>query len=330
MIRNLNSDIYNKRFTGTCSDSFKSFSLVQWLFKNKWTIVTLILIIGPVSFAGIYLSRDNDIESVEMAVVAKQPVVLYDGVAYQHDEESGWKTLDYAVNIKQVFTDEEYLCVLDVNGKPHCDELPDPYSLGMSGIAFYMAEQALAINEEEKFLLVNGHALDGVVALLSDGSLLYPVLDEHRSTEIEEEVAMLSGSFLLTTYGNVHRVLIDDLGVLELEPVYDGGDITYIDASDSASRCVGLTKDGKAMIWSDIASPDISDWNDLVKVVHGFNYVAGLTSKGKVVFKHYDEAKSPVLEASFEAWKDIYGIEAYFSSVYGVDKNGEVFVIDFS
>lgn len=55
-----------------------------------------------------------------------------------------------------------------------------------------------------------------------------------------------------------------------------------------------------------------------------------LTSKGKVVFKHYDEAKSPELEASFEAWKDIYCIEAYFSNVYGVDKNREVFVIDFS
>ena len=304
------------------------------LFKNKWTITTLVLIIALVSFLGMYLLQDNDIVPIEMAVVAKQPIVLYEGVAYQHNEENTWLELDCEKKIKQIFSDEEYVCVLDVNGKLHCDELPDPYSLGMSGIAYDMAGKALSINEEQKIITANGHILGDFKALLSDDcTIIYENADEFENFVIEEEVAMLSGSFMLTTSGNVYLFSLNDAAVPavpKLEPVYDGGDITYIDASDSASRCVGLTKDGKAMIWSDIASPDISDWDDLVRVVHGFNYVAGLTSKGKVVFKHYDEAKSPELEASFEAWKDIYGIEAYFSSVYGVDKNGEVFMIDFS
>lgn len=300
------------------------------LFKNKWTIITLILIIGLATLLGTYLLRDNDIVPVEMAVVAKQPVILYDGTAYRHEEENTWQALNYPEKIKQVFTDEEYLCVLDVNGKLHCDELPDPYAMGMAGATFYMAEQALAINEEQDFFLVNGHVLGGVIALLPDGSLLYPALDEYKNALVDEEVTMLSEGYMLTKSGNVYKMLVNDItGTLEMELIYDGGDITYIDASDSAFRCVGLTKDGKAVIWSDIASPDISDWNDLVKVVQGFNYVAGLTSKGEVVFRHYDVTKSTALEDSFDAWKDIIGIEAYFSSVYGVDKEGKVFVINF-
>lgn len=303
------------------------------LFKNKWIMVFLILIIGLVSFLGICLLQDNDIVPVDLAVVAKQPVILYDGIVYQH-EENGWKALDYTEEIKQIFSDEEYLCVLDVIGKLHCDKLPDPYDFGMSGAIYDMAEQALSINEEQKFITANGHVLSDFKALLSDGStIIYENIDKFENIVMDEKVAMLSGNYILTVSGNVYSLSLNDATVPfvpELELVYDGGDIAYIDAAETAPRCIGLTKDGKAMIWSEIASPDISDWDDLVKVVHGFNYAAGLTSKGKVLFIHYDEAKSAELEDSFKEWKDIIGIEAYFRSVYGVDKEGKVFVIDFS
>ena len=39
------------------------------LFKNKWIMVFLILIIGLVSFLGICLLQDNDIVPVDLAVV---------------------------------------------------------------------------------------------------------------------------------------------------------------------------------------------------------------------------------------------------------------------
>ncbi len=196
-----------------------------------------------------------NIVPVDLAVVAKQPVILYDGIVYQHEEENGWKTLDYAEEIKQIFSDEEYLCVLDVIGKLHCDKLPDPYDFGMSGAIYDIAEQALSINEEQKFITANGHVLSDFKALLSDGSkIIYENIDKFENIVMEEKVAMLSGNYILTVSGNVYSLSLNDATV-----------------------------------------PFV-----------------------------------PELEDSFKAWKDIIGIEAYFSSVYGVDKEGKVFVIDFS
>ena len=315
---------------------------VKWnlkFLKNKWTITVFILIIGFAIFIGIYSLQDEDIVPVDLAVVAKRPVLLYDGVVYRHDENEGWKKLDYNKKIKMVCSDEAQLCVLDVVGKIHCDELPDSSEPGLpltTAGYFQRAQDALSINEEEGFSLINGHVkiVAGFTALLTDGYILYQELGIYKRFQMEAEVHMLSGFFVLTKSGNVYELIVNESPYIAKEPelklVYGGGDCVYIDASENALRCVGLMKSGKAMVWSEIDSPDISDWSDLVRVVHGFNYVAGLTSKGKVVFKHYDDTKSAEMEGVFKTWDDIIGIEAYFSSVYGIDKNGEVFVVDFS
>ncbi len=164
--------------------------------------------------------------------------------------------------------------------------------------------------------------------MLEDGSIIVPMIDEHQefALDITEEILMMSGSYILTELGNVYRISVDDMidFSVEAELVYDGADIEYI------SGDVAITKDGKALVFSDKRIPDVSGWKDLVQVTRGFNYAAGLTSKGKVLFAHADEEKSTEIQAKFKSWDDIIGIEAYFSSVYGVDKNGEVFVVDFS
>ena len=68
--------------------------------KNKWTITVFILIIGLSIFIGVYSLQDEDIVPVDLVVVGKQPVLLYDGVVYRHGENEGWEKLDYEKKIK--------------------------------------------------------------------------------------------------------------------------------------------------------------------------------------------------------------------------------------
>ena len=324
------------------------------VLKSKWMIVILILIAGLAVFLSCRLLQNSKVQKenstkVDLVIVNDQPIALHDGTLYKYEEENGWTVFEYGEKVKQVFSGEEF-CFLDVAGKLYyeanmtLDELAQPGHVPLTtGAYMLLTEKAIALNAEQKFSMVNQNVGSADFrAVLPDGSVLYQEYDDYAVFEMEKEILMISGAFILTADGNVYVLYLNEEKVLnpdaaeldtvivpELQLVYDGGDITYIDAASSANRCIGLTKDGKAMIWCErVSAPDISEWNDLVMVIHGFNYVAGLTSEGKVLFAHYEEEKTAELADAFAEWENIVDIEDYFEAVYGIDEDGICFKIE--
>lgn len=299
--------------------------------KNLWKkgrYVLVLIVLGAFAL-GLYFYRKEDLTFVDqLAVVSGQPVVLHQGIVYRGSESAGWSALDSGAAIKQVLSGEKALCMLDEEGNLFYEGYSDTEDMPSdSNYNEYMAIQALIYNEDNKIQLVN-HSLDwsDFRAMTDDNTIIYQDGDGYLEFHLEEKVLMLSGSFILTEKGNVYRMdlqMDESAGKVSplLELVYDKGDILFIDASESAARCIGMTREHKAIIWSDLQAPDISNWKNLVKVVHGFNYVVGLNQDGDVLFAHYDEDYE--VSQSLLDWENIIGVEAYFNTIYGVKSNGE-------
>ena len=313
-------------------------------FRFRREIVAFILILGLFCTFYIILVRGKDNEYVDLAIVDNHPVVLEDGMMYEYKEEMGWIILESKEKVKQLLSGEA-LCFLDFSGKLHCKEISslreDSMALGSSYV-YYMAEKALALNEEQRFTLVNGYITDDFRALLKDDRIAYQDGNEYSIFLMGKKISMLSGNFILTVDGNVYNLHLKEKATYnsnsieaelmiqpELQLLYDGGDIIYIDAVATADRCIGLTEDGQALTWSDVLAPDVSSWDNLVKVVHGFNFVAGLTEDGQVMVKHYDKVKSLEIEKDISKWENIIDIEDYFGVIYGIDNKRKIFAIEF-
>lgn len=295
---------------------------------KKGRYVLAIIALGVVFFV-LYFYKKEDLTFVDqLAVVGGQPVVLHHGIVYMNNDSGEWSALDSSVGIKQVLSGEKVLCMLDEEGNIFYGghDVEEGMPLG-SSYTEYMANQALTYNIDNKMQFVN-HSLDwsDFRAMIDDNIIIYQDGNGYSEFRLSEKVLMLSGMFILSETGNVYRLDLQEGESGEKEPpvlelVYDKGDITFIDAAESAARCIGLTKDHQAVIWSDLPTPDLSDWGNLVKVVHGFNYVAGLTQSGNVLFAHYDENYE--MPHTLSDWESIIGIESYFNFIYGIKNDGE-------
>ncbi len=319
----------------------KEMDSMMKLFRHKWTIIGAILIAVSALgiFLGFHLNQEEEVVGYDLAIVDRQPMMLYEGQVYQYDKGI-WTMLEYEEKIKQIFSGET-LCFLDINGKIYYEGetlLSDLEKEGnvplSSALTLYMTEKALALNAEQKFVIVNHNVENsGFQALLSDGSILYPKLDEYESFRVDDEIVMLSGGYILTESGNVYSLRLYEYiypTMPEYALIYDGGDITYIDACPTANRGIGIREDGTAVIWSDLVAPDVSHWSNLVTAVHGFNYAAAVKDSGEVLFTHYDEAITADVVEYTSRWTDIVEIEAYYNSLYAVDREGNCFGVDFS
>ena len=313
------------------------------LFKHKWTIISAILIAVSALgiFLGFYLNREEEATGYDLAIVEGQPMMLYEGQVYYYNKGI-WTMLDFEEKIRQITSDELGLCVLDTKGKLYWDrevtlsQLEEGRVALTTAYAMDMAEKAEALNEKIKFVNINDNInyLD-FRALLKDGSILYQDGDEYHKYKPEEKIKMLSGGFALATSGNVYLLQFESHGdgspiIPESELMYDGGDITYINACPTAHRGIGIRENGTAVIWSDLETPDVSGWSNLVTAVHGYNFAAAVTDSGKVLFTHYDEAITADVVEYTSRWTDIVDIEEYFSSLYAVDREGNCFGVDFS
>lgn len=301
----------------------------------------LIFMIGIACSLTISLRWNNERVSIDLAIVDGKALLLYNEMIYENEQEAGWKVVQSEEKVKQLVSGES-LSFLDANGKLYFDEVffanKGEMPLG-SAYHVHMLEQALLYNEKQPFLMLNEDILGDFLALLDNNVILYPCYDKYESYFVEKDVTMISGNFILTTDGNVYQLLLNEEKVYDLnsteqesiivpqmKPVYEAGDVISIDASLSSNRCIGLTKEGRAIIWSEISYPDISKWNDLVKVEHGFELAAGLTQDGKVVCEYYQKGKS-VNKDEINKWKDIIDIEIYLDIIYAIDKEGRLYYL---
>lgn len=261
------------------------------------------------------------------------PLKIDNGVLYEyHTDTHAWSDMGLDGMAAQVFSGEQ-LCVLMEDGSLFYDGQdlpPDEDNLPlMAGYCRYMAGKALEYNKTEPFLGVNGSLefLD-FMALLQSGELLCADEDDFKRVSLPGETpAALSGSYVLTEGGNVyymHEHMYDGM-----ENVYDGGDIAAISASETAARCAGLKENGEAVLWwRDIEAPDVSEWNNLTAVRHGFNFVAGLRSDGRIDYADNGEQSTAAIQEALGRWQDVAGLIVDGQTIVGVTKDGDCLFLD--
>ena len=261
------------------------------------------------------------------------PLKIDDGVLYEyHTDTHAWSAMKLDGMAAQVFSGE-HLCVLMEDGSLFYegqDLSPDEDNLPLTeGYGRHMAEKALEYNKTEPFLGVNG-SLEylGFMALLQSGELLYADEDDFKRVSLPGETpAKLSSSYVLTEGGNVynmHEHIYDGM-----ENVYDGGDIVAISASENAARCAGLKENGEAVLWwMDIEAPDVSEWNNLTAVHHGFNFVAGLRSDGRIVYADNGEQSTAAIQKALGRWPDVADLMVAGQSIVGVTEDGDCLFLD--
>lgn len=278
----------------------------------------------------------------DFVVSAGIPTILYKGDLYQYHSDCEWKLLEDTGKVKQIVTAED-LQYLDVNGKLHIEEymtsmeeeMEAAYKEGWNfpsgaGHNYYLAAKALEANEQYAFEWINGHAPNGLMALLSDKRILYHDLEGFQTYDFDEEIVMLSDEKILTKSGNIYRFVLEEPKPLKYEVnmqrIYDGGDAVYINGW--SGFLAGITKEGRAILWSRYDTPDISDWENLTSIVHGNSFVAALTNENKVLYKHYDDEVSLQVEELVSEWTNIVGIASYFDNIYAIDKEGNCYGVE--
>lgn len=261
------------------------------------------------------------------------PLRIDNGVLYEyHTDTHAWSDMELDGMAAQVFSGE-HLCVLMEDGSLFYDGQnlpPDEDSLPLTaGYGRYMAGKALEYNKTEPFLGVNGSLeyLD-FMALLQSGELFCEEEDDFKRVSLPGETpAALSGSYVLTEDGNVycmHEHMYDGM-----ENVYDGGDIAAISASENAARCAGLKENGEAVLWwRDIEAPDVSEWNNLTAVRHGFNFAAGLKADGRICYADNGGQSAAAIQDTLDRWPDVADLMAASSLIVGVTEDGDCLFLD--
>ena len=308
--------------------------------KKYHTPYVMILLIGVIILISIWLSdydwkrNDTSTTILDLAIADGQAYVLFDGIVYRN-QEGAWEALEYNEKMKQIFSGDHF-CALGKSGKVYYEmeqSLSDLLKKGNvplgSAAIMSRTEEALAINEEQKFVLINHNVGDwDFRAILSDTSLIFHNGELYKKYRLDEKTTMLSGSYILSASGNVYRLHLNEDSAPytpELKKVYEEGNVVFIDAIDaSGDHGIGLTAEGKTVILSNGIWYEGPDWKQLVKVVQGDRFVAGLTEEGKVLFKHYDVDKTAEIQAEISNWTDIVAIEDYYQSLYGIDNNGNI------
>lgn len=274
----------------------------------------------------------------QFVLVRERPVIIKEGNVYEYGTDGIWRHLELIGEAKQI-VGGEILCVLNEDGSLYYDNKID---LGeglplTSAYALYMAEKALILNKDEPFAWIN-QSLEYLDfrALLRNGDILYQGLGEYDRYQMDEETPIfLSGSYIMTSQGNVYYLKIDTDGYsgimnTDLKCVYDGKDIVTISASETAARCLGLRENGTVISFSDIAPLEVTDWKNVIAIQQGFNYAVGLTAKGSVLYVDYNASSTEEVTKALESWTDIVQMAAYSDIIVGLKRDGSCLFLDIS
>lgn len=298
----------------------------------------ILLLIGMAGAFFWYKNRQVTITPGQFALIGERPVIIKEGNVYEYGTDGTWRHLELTGEAKQIARGEK-LCILNEDGSLYYEEeidLEEELPL-TSAYNLYMAEKASTLNKEEPFACINQNLeYLGFRALLKNGDILYQELDEYGRYHMDEETPIvLSGSYILTSKGNVYYLEIEADGSTgnmstDLRCVYDRKDIVMISASESAARCLGLRKNGTVISWSDIAPLEVTDWKDVIAIQQGFNYAVGLTAKGSVLYVDYNASSTEEVSKELDLWTDIVQIAAYFDTIVGLKRDGSCLILDIS
>lgn len=284
----------------------------------------------------------------QFAVMGGVPYYVKDGMLYQSSED-GWISVEEYGQVRRIL-DDETISGLDADGTLfyEYDLYPsdEEYTNLSYGITLHMGRKLEELNEQYPFASIDrGFPQYDLIALLDDGTILFPVEDDYVEFQIEEMPVELSGGFVLTQEGNVFYLKEqtvrlkqeDNTTDMIIQPgadcLYSEGDIAAIEGSWTTDECMGLKADGTAVSWSMMSNFDplpVSDWTDIVAVKQGHHFAVGLTSRGEVLYASLSEDNQARMQAALSEWEDIVAITIYYMEVYGLKADGSVVSMEIS
>lgn len=164
-------------------------------------------------------------------------------------------------------------------------------------------------------------------ALCEDGTILISSDENYFPFTVPDEIIKdISGGFVLTESGRVYQILISESQEVSYQKVSDGP-VIRIDASETASRCVGICENKTAVMWSDLEPLDLSEWNEVIEVSAGFNYCVGLTARGEILYADYNKRRESEIR---ELLKQITAehVTCGYETLAVLKKDGSVEIID--
>lgn len=270
---------------------------------KKLSAVILLAVVSTVLIA-VFLNPGDASENFEaeaFVLIDGKPYIISEGSAYYLDAENEWILYETESSLKKLFRGDYFCALTDTRTILFETGIsPEEYAAFPLGSAhtFSMAERLSALSLEKPVLTLNqSPAYENCRALCEDGTLLLNSDEDYFSLTLPNEtIKDISGEFVLTENGSVYQIQTSGSQSPAFKKVSDGP-IVLISSCETAARCVGICEDGTAVMWSDLKPLDLSEWQDVVEVIMGFNYCAGLTAQGKILYADYNaNRKVPVTD----------------------------------
>lgn len=295
--------------------------------------ISAVVLLAAVVVTGavLFLRAKGSFSAPEQFEIADgTPYCVKDGELYRY-EDGHWSQAEHTEQVRQLVSCDMALCTIDQNGTVFYDgELPDPMEIRplTSAAAFDMAHQLMELNSSTSLVGLSGDIVLWPSALAEDGTILLPApaLSYYERYTMEERPIELSGEFVLTEEGNVHRLWVDSTGEPRLRCIYDGGDITSISAAYGTLQCLGRKEDGTVLSWNESGyknfdMPSVAEWTKVRSVKQGFNFAVGLTENGEVLYAGC-RGSTKDYGSQLKAWGKLEAIAIYGMTVYGLKPDG--------
>lgn len=309
--------------------------------RNLFSAAFAVLLIGVCTVVFLTVKhRQAAVEPIilpdQFAVMGGVPYYVKDGILYRSAED-GWLPVEEYGEVRLI-EDDETVSGLDAEGRLfyEYDLDPDPEGeyINLSyGITLHMGRKLAEMNEQYAFADIDrGFPHYALIALLEDGTVLFPIADDYVEYQMDETPARLSGGFALTGEGNVYYLRVktvvkapEQITEPTADLLYSGGDIVTIDGYWPTSECLGLKTDGTVVSWSMMSNFDplpVSDWTNMAAAVQGNHFAVGLTSRGEVLYASNSRENQTKMQEALSEWKDVVAITVYYMEVYALKADG--------
>lgn len=300
---------------------------------KKLSAVLLLAVVSTI-FLAVFLNSGDASENFEaeaFTLIDSKPYIISGGSAYYLNAENEWILYETESSLNRLFRGD-YFCALTDAGailfEP--DISPEEYAAFPPGSAhtFSMAERLSVLSLEKPVLTLNqSPAYENCRALCEDGTLLLSSDEDYFSFTLPDEtIKDISGEFVLTENGSVYQLQTDRSQTPTCTKISDGP-IVLISACETAARCVGVYGDGTVVMWSDLKPLDLSEWQNVTEVTMGFNYCAGLTAQGKILYADYN-ADRKALVTDLLKQKTAVHITCIYQTLALLKSDGTVEIID--
>ena len=301
-------------------------------------LVHIVLIVMLVIMDRFFNTEENEVMlQGQFGICEGMPTRIDEGKVFQYNSECEWTVVEVEENPVRILSGEN-LCVLSEDGKLYYKGLSENLESEEHSLTteyrIHMVEKVLKINENELFLAVNKN-LDYIESrvLLENGKILYQGLEDYECYIFPEETPIgLSGDYVLTEEGNIYHLYTDITNEsIELEKVYEGGDIVAISACESAPCYIGLRENGQVEAWcAHYKTMAFEGWKNIVSVCQGFHYAVGLDSDGMIHFIGAEEELNVNVSQVLSTWRNIVEIAVAGEMIVGMQEDGKCLFLNIS